>query len=255
MQAAVLGLGEAGAIFARDLAAAGCIVRGFDVTSIKEPPAGVAIVVDVAEAVHDADLVLSLTTAAGAPTAASAARAHLAPGTVYADLNAASPRRKAEVAEILDGILFADVALLAPVARKGLGTPAIVAGSGARRYAELLTPFGAVLDVLDEPAGVAAGRKLLRSVFMKAIAASVLESLAAGRAAGSEQWVRDQIIAELDSGGAGLVERLVTGTAAHAGRRLHEMEDTRDYLRELGAPDDMTNATIVWLSAICAGER
>lgn len=255
MQAAVLGLGEAGAIYARDLVAAGFGVRGFDVAPTRQAPDGVLMAADVSEAVHDADLVLSLTTAAGAEAAASAARPHLPPNAVYADLNAASPNRKARVAVILDGFLFADVALLAPVARSGLNTPALVAGTGSRRYAELLTPFANALEVIDAPAGVAAGRKLLRSIFMKAMATTVLESLAAGRAAGSEQWVRDQIIAELNSGGAQLVERLVTGTAAHAGRRLHEMEDTRDYLRELGSPGDMTNAAITWLSAILAGER
>lgn len=255
MRAAVLGLGEAGAIYARELRAAGFDVRGFDVRSIKEVPGGTAVAADVGEAVDGAELVLSLTTAAGALAAASAARPHLAPTAVYADLNAASPKRKAEVATALGGVLFADVAVLAPVARQGLRTPALVAGSGAHRFAELLAPFAAAIEVIDAPAGVAAGRKLLRSIFMKALAASVLESLAAGRAAGSEEWVRGQIVAELDSGGAGLVERLITGTAAHAERRLHEMEDTREYIHELGTPDDMTSATIVWLSAICARER
>jgi 3-hydroxyisobutyrate dehydrogenase-like beta-hydroxyacid dehydrogenase len=255
MQAAVLGLGEAGSIYARDLVAAGFDVRGFDVAPTRPAPDGVVLAADVGEAVHDADLVLSLTTAAGAESAASAARPHLRAAAVYADLNAASPKRKAQVAAILGDLQFADVALLAPVARSGLNTPALVAGTGSRRYAELLTPFASALEVIDAPAGVAAGRKLLRSIFMKALATTVLESLAAGRAAGSEEWVRDQIIAELDSGGARLVGRLVTGTAAHAGRRLHEMEDTRDYLHELGSPDDMTNAAIVWLSAIVAGER
>lgn len=255
MQAAVLGLGEAGTIYARELAAAGFDVRGFDVRSISKPLDGVAVTTDVGEAVRGADLVVSVTTAAGALSAASAAHPHLSAGAVYADLNASSPRRKAEVAQALDGVLFADVAVLAPVARGGLNTPALVAGSGARRFADLLAPFTTSIEVIDGPAGVAAGRKLLRSIFMKSLATSVLESLTAGRAAGSEEWVRNQIITELDSGGARLVDRLVTGTAAHAERRLHEMEDTREYIHELGTPDEMTNATISWLSAIRDGKR
>jgi len=255
MRAAVLGLGEAGTIYAHELVAAGFDVSGFDVRAIDKPWDGVTITTEVSEAVRGADLVVSVTTAAGAISAASSAYPHLSPDAVYADLNASSPRRKAEVANVLDGVLFADVAVLAPVAREGLNTPALVAGSGAQRFADILAPFATSIEVIDGPAGAAAGRKLLRSIFMKALATSVLESLAAGRAAGSEDWVRNQIIAELDSGGARLVERLVTGTAAHAERRLHEMEDTREYIHELGTPDEMTAATISWLSAIRDGER
>jgi 3-hydroxyisobutyrate dehydrogenase-like beta-hydroxyacid dehydrogenase len=255
MRAAVLGLGEAGTIYARELAAAGFDVRGFDVRSISKPLDGVTVTTEVSEAVRGADLVVSVTTAAGALDAASSAHPHLGADAVYADLNASSPTRKAEVAKVLEGTLFADVAVLAPVARGGLNTPALVAGSGAQRFADILAPFATSIEVIDGPAGAAAGRKLLRSIFMKALATTVLESLAAGRAAGSEDWVRNQIVAELDSGGARLVERLVTGTAAHAERRLHEMEDTREYIHELGTPDEMTSATISWLSAIRDGNR
>ena len=252
MRAAILGLGEAGTIYARDLAAGGVVVHAFDIRSITAP-AGVVMAPDVATAVNGADLVLSLTTAAGAVQAAAAAKPHLADTAVFADLNAASPGQKAEVAACLGDTLFADVALLAPVARSGVRTPALVSGSGAQNYADLLRPFDADLNVMDAPAGAAASRKLLRSIFMKALAASVLESLAAGRAAGCEEWVRDQIIAELDSGGAKLVDRLVSGTYQHARRRLHEVEDTRDYIRQLETPEYMTNATVSWLEAICEG--
>lgn len=253
MRVAVLGLGEAGGIYSRAFASHGCDVRGYDVKPRVETDPAVTVASSTAEAVERADLVLSLTTAAGALDAAEAARPHLSPHVVYADLNAASPVRKAEVARCLDGTLFADVAVLAPVARSGLSTPALVAGSGGPRFAELIAPFGADLEVLDAPAGAAASRKLLRSIFMKALAATVLEALQAGRAAGAECWVREQIVRELDSGGSALVDRLVTGTYQHAGRRLHEMEDTRDYLAELSVPDDVTTATIRWLEAIRSG--
>lgn len=255
MRAAVIGLGEAGRIYARELASAGFKTRGYDVRHVSDAPADVEVVDHIADAVTDASLVLSLTTAAGSVDAARLARAHLAPRAVYADLNAASPSTKVAVSAELDDVLFADVAVLAPVARSGLATPALASGPGARAFADLMRPFGGDIEVLDAPPGAAASRKLLRSIFMKSLAASVLEALTAGRVAGAEDWVRSQIVAELDSGGAKLVERLVDGTYQHARRRIHEMEDTRDYLAELGSPSEMTSSTITWLSAIAAGER
>jgi 3-hydroxyisobutyrate dehydrogenase-like beta-hydroxyacid dehydrogenase len=248
-------LGEAGTIYSREFAAHGATVRGFDIRNVGAARDGVTVTTSAADAVAGADLILSLTTAEGALEAATATRPHLAEYAVYADLNAASPADKAAVALTLEGTLFADVAVLAPVSRNGLSTPALVAGTGARRFAELLAPFGADLDVMDAPAGTAASRKLLRSVFMKALAATILEALTAGRAAESEDWVRAQIVNELDSGGSALVDRLVTGTYKHARRRLREMEDTRDYLTELAVPDDLTTATITWLRALVAGQR
>jgi 3-hydroxyisobutyrate dehydrogenase len=254
MRAAVLGLGEAGRRYAADLAAADVAVSGYDPRAVAAPP-GVTVAASVADAVAGADLVLSLTTAAGAVDAAKAAAAQLRPDTVYADLNAASPARKEAAAGALGTGLFADVAVLAPVPRDGVRTPVLVAGPGAARYAELLGPFGGPIEVVPGGPGAAASRKLLRSVFMKCLATTVLEALAAGRAAGCEDWVRGQLVAELGDAGPALVQRLVTGTYQHAERRLHEMADTKSYLDELGSPADMTAGSIAWLAAIADGER
>jgi 3-hydroxyisobutyrate dehydrogenase-like beta-hydroxyacid dehydrogenase len=253
MRVAILGLGEAGRRYAADLAAAEITVAGYDVRAVQPPP-GVRIAASIADAVSDADLVLSLTTAAGALDAATAAAAHLRPDTVYADLNAASPAHKTAVAQALGRGQFADVAVLAPVDRQGVRTPVLVSGPGAAGYASLLARFDGPIEVVDGGPGAASSRKLLRSIFMKALATSILEALAAGRAAGCEEWVRAQIVGELGDTGAALVERLVTGTYQHAERRLHEMEDTKAYVEELGTPTAMTAAAITWLAAVRSGQ-
>ena len=51
--------------------------------------------------------------------------------------------------------------------------------TGAARFAELFEPLGMPVEVVGPEAGDAAGLKLLRSVFMKGVAAAALESLAA----------------------------------------------------------------------------
>jgi 3-hydroxyisobutyrate dehydrogenase len=254
MRVAVLGLGEAGRRYAADLAAGGVAVTGYDTRAV-EPPPGVAVAASVSEAADGADLVLSLTTAAGSLEVAKTAAAHLGPDTVYADLNAASPGQKATVAGALGTGLFADVAVLAPVPREGMRTPVLVSGPGADAYARLLGRFGGRIEVVAGGPGAASSRKLLRSVFMKCLATTILEALAAGRGAGCEDWVRAQIAGELGENGEALVERLVTGTYRHAERRLHEMVATKSYLDELGAPAEMTAASIAWLAEVSAGRR
>jgi 3-hydroxyisobutyrate dehydrogenase-like beta-hydroxyacid dehydrogenase len=93
------------------------------------------------------------------------------------------------------------------------------------------------------PPGLAAERKLLRSVFFKGLAAAVVEALEAGRAAGCEDWLRDNIAEELTRAGESTVERLVSGTHQHAVRRADEMAAATAMLTELGVAPTITAAT------------
>jgi 3-hydroxyisobutyrate dehydrogenase-like beta-hydroxyacid dehydrogenase len=252
LRVAVLGLGEAGTAIAADLRDAGASVQAYD--PVGTAPDGVHAYPDEPSAVAGADVVLSVNSASVALAALEAAREGAAPGTVWADLNAAAPALKRRLGAMCDGVglAFADVALMAPVPGRGLGTPALASGPGALRYAELLGPLGADVEVLDGPPGLAAGRKLLRSVFLKGMAAALVEALAAGRAAGCEDWLRDNIVAELTAADARTVDRLETGTYRHAGRRVVEVAATVDLLTELGVPPRISTAARDWLEDIAA---
>jgi 3-hydroxyisobutyrate dehydrogenase-like beta-hydroxyacid dehydrogenase len=255
MRTAVLGLGEAGRRYAADLAAAGWQVTGYDPAPLATP-AGVRRAASLAEAVGQAELVLGLTGARFAVPVAEQAAADLPGQACYADFNSAAPAAKREVARALagTGAEVADVAVLAPVPRLGAATPLLVSGPGADRVAAAFREVGAEVDVLAEPVGAAAGRKLLRSVFMKGLAAVVLEAVSAGAAAGCEDWVRAQMAAELGEHGPALVERLITGTKTHAARRLHEVEASRDYLAELGVRTSVCEATLAWLGELAGSQ-
>jgi 3-hydroxyisobutyrate dehydrogenase-like beta-hydroxyacid dehydrogenase len=239
---AVLGLGEAGSEISRDLLAAGADVRGYDPKVAQLP--GVASRTCEADAVRDADLVLSVNSGHDAQTALENALPSLRDGTIWADLNTATPSVKAALVRRLEGraVRVADVALLAPVPGKGLATPMLVSGAGAQHYAELLSPLGAQVEILPGPAGAAISRKLLRSVFYKGLAAAVVEALAAARAAGCEDWLAANISAELTAFDEQTIVRLVDGTHRHARRRADEMTAAAGQEVELGVPSRVAAA-------------
>ena len=116
MEVAVLGLGEAGGRIAADLAAAGCVVRGWD-------PARRLDGIDNADE--------RSRTRSGAPTSSSASTRRPSRSTrrpasptrsagdaLYADLNTAAPQLKRELAAALP-VQFADVALVGVVPEHG----------------------------------------------------------------------------------------------------------------------------------------
>jgi len=244
---AVLGLGEAGSAIAADLCVQGAVVRGYD--PAVPAPDGVVACQDDADACRGASVILSLTTAHEAHAALIAALPAVAQDAIYADLNTSSSGLKEQLAATSGqaGIAFADVALMSPVPGHGLRTPMLVSGPAAAEYARVLGKLGAVVEILPGPPGAAADRKLVRSVFFKGLAAAVTESLRAARAAGCEDWIRENIATELAAASAATVDRLEQGSIQHARRRAEEMAAATDLLRELGIPPRISSASEQWL--------
>lgn len=249
----VLGLGEAGGRIAGDLASLGVEVHGYDPV-VRSAADGVVVAPDLVAAVANSTVVLALTSASTAVEAAKAALPGLGSDALYADLNTGSPALKRELGALAAdrGVAFADVALLGPVPARGLGTPALASGDGAKAFADAFLPLGMPVEVVSERAGDAATRKLLRSVFMKGLAAATLESLRAAEAAGQAAWLEGEIA---DVIGAPLRERLVEGSGRHAVRRVEEMEAARDLLLELGVEPRVVSASTSVLAELAAEEE
>jgi len=246
----VLGLGEAGSRIAPGLAAAGAVVQAFDP---KVPaPAGIKGFPSDADAARGASIVMALTSAHDAGETLEQALPGMAGGSIYADLNTASAGLKTALAATAAnaGVAFADVALMAPVPGLGLATPMLASGPAAAGYASVLGALGATVTILDGPAGEAATRKLLRSVFYKGLAAAVTEALRAGRAAGCEDWLRADISGVLAEATAATVGRLEHGSIQHARRRMDEMAAAGDLLNELGVPPRIARASQAWLEQL-----
>jgi 3-hydroxyisobutyrate dehydrogenase-like beta-hydroxyacid dehydrogenase len=247
MRVAVLGLGEAGSRLSADLAAAGAAVVGYD----PSPTRAAESMRDVESAVSGSDIVLSVNSAAVAADVAAAAVPALGADAVFADLNTAGPGVKRQLGELVGAMRFADVALLGPVPARGLRTPVLASGGGAKAFAKAFRPLGMPVDVVSATAGAAAELKLLRSVFMKGLAAAAIESHSAAVSAGHAEWLDEQIAGVI---GRPLLERLLEGSALHAARRVDEMEAAKALLVELGVEPRIADASARLLADL-DGER
>lgn len=230
MKVAVLGLGEAGIMYSRAFAQAGCDVCGFDIREV-EVPEGVKFVPSVAEAVNGAELILSLVTSRAAVAVALEVRQSALAEAVYIDLNSASPAKKNEVNEALDGsVKMVDGAVIGSVMQFGAKVHLLLAGEFAEDAAQAMSVIGAKAESIGGAIGDASQRKLLRSVFMKGLGALIAESMQAGEEAGQVAWMRAQIANELVGGEASL-DRLNDGTKLHALRRSNELQDSLEQLQ------------------------
>lgn len=234
MRVGILGLGEAGALYAAGFLENGWEVAGFDPADVPTP-AGVERKPSAADAVTGCDLILGLTGAKAAVAVAREAAPHLRAATVYADMNAAAPELKRRIAALIAAspAVFADVSVIGSVPTHRHRTALVASGEGATVIADHFGALGAPVEDLGPEPGAASARKLLRSLFMKGLGAIIVEAVEAGRAAGDERWVREQIAAELRDGEATL-ERLYQGTYKHGDRRAREVSAAADLVAELG---------------------
>ena len=174
MEVAVLGLGEAGGRIAADLVAAGCTRArlGSRAATRRASPTRRAIARPSA-ALRSS---LSLTTAGYALDAATRVAGDLGDGRRLRRSEHGRARSSSASWRPRCPCRFADVALIGTVPATGLATPALASGAAPQRFAELFRPLGMPVDVVGEHPGDAAGLKLLRSVFMKGVAAAAIEA-------------------------------------------------------------------------------
>ena len=207
---------------------------------------GVRCASSAAEAVRDADIVVSAVTAAASVDAAQSVTAHLAGRPFFLDINSVSPGRKQETAQLLGGeARYVDVAVVAAIHPARHRTPMLLAGPHAEAAAAILRPLDMSVNIAGTEVGAAAAIKMVRSVMIKGIEALTLECFLAAARAG----VVDEVAASLKNNYPGLdwskvipynLERM----ASHGERRAAEMEEVAATLRELGVEPLMTSATV-----------
>jgi 3-hydroxyisobutyrate dehydrogenase-like beta-hydroxyacid dehydrogenase len=251
-----IGFGEAGQAIASGLREAGAgrmsawdilfpLAASEQLTKAAEA-IGVRCASSAADAVREAQIVISAVTAAASVEAAQSVNAHLVGKPFFLDINSVSPARKQEAARLLgEAARYVDVAVLAPVYPARHQTPMLLAGSHAAAVAPMLAALGTRATIAGTEVGAAAAIKMVRSVIVKGIEALTLECFLAAARAG----VVDEVANSLKNNYPGLdwskiVPYNLERMAVHGERRAAEMEEVAETLRELGVEPLMTSATV-----------
>ncbi|CAN7147003.1 NAD(P)-binding domain-containing protein [Acidovorax sp. LjRoot66] len=137
------------------------------------------------------DLIISAVTASHTLEVAQQAVAHLRPGTVFLDLNSASPGTKQQAAALIEarGAHYVEAGVMTSVPPYGIRVPMLLGGAQAQALAAVLQAWGMDAKPVSEQLGVASAIKMCRSVMIKGLEALVIESYAAARQYGVEAHV------------------------------------------------------------------
>jgi len=255
MNVTIIGFGEAGPVFGRQLCSKGLKVTAWDKLQgnpstakqqIKKTQAlGITPGNSLSEAVSSADLVISTVTASQALIAAEQAVDELQSGCQWLDLNSVSPNTKQAINEVLDskGVLFTEGVAMDTVPSKGIQVPLLLCGNESLSLSKLLNSFGFNTRSISQTLGAASTTKLLRSILIKGMESLFAESMEAAGVVGME----DEVIASLQATYPGLDWHKVAGyqlsrATLHATRRAAELREAKSLVQQLGVEPVMTTA-------------
>ncbi|MDP2817596.1 MAG: DUF1932 domain-containing protein [Polaromonas sp.] len=244
----MIGYGEVGKIFAAGLQSnvSGVSVWDlkFDAPALREAQrahaaqAGVAACGSVAELCARSDLLISAVTASNTLAVAQTAAPHIRPGTVFLDLNSASPGTKQQAAELINaaGGRYVEAGVMTSVPPYGIRVPMLLGGALAADLAAVLGAWGMEAKAVSEKLGVASAIKMCRSVMIKGLEALVIESYTTARAYGVEDHVLPTLAEtfpgiDWDKQGAYFFSRVVQ----HGQRRAEEMREAANTVGEAGS--------------------
>ncbi|MBP2629239.1 MAG: hypothetical protein H6Q68_3950 [Firmicutes bacterium] len=201
-----------------------------------------------AEAVTETcEIILAVVPGAFALDAAKNVLGKMVQGKVFVDLSTSLPSTKKEIDKSIKetGGKFADGALMASLAQTHHKVPILFSGSGSDQVINALKPYGMVLTKISETAGDAIAVKMIRSIYMKGIAALGAEMLEAANVLKVDRLVLDSISETMNAKPFEEMNSfLVIASAWHGARQVHEMEDVTKMLRDIGVEPTMTEATV-----------
>ena len=243
---ALIGYGEVGRILAEDLRAMGHAVRAYDIKlrgELGEPLREHALRFDVAlaeshaQAVADADLVISAVTASQTVAVAEACAPGLAAGCFFLDFNSASPGAKIRAAEFVSGVggRYVEAAVMTSIPPYRIKVPLLLGGVDAAALAPRLVELGFDAKVASDRLGVASATPIRRSAVTQGLEAMLVEGFPPAPPAG----VEDAVIASLretfpaidwERQAAYFFQRVIE----HGRRRSEEVREVAATVREAG---------------------
>jgi 3-hydroxyisobutyrate dehydrogenase-like beta-hydroxyacid dehydrogenase len=251
----LVGYGEVGKIFAAGLKPQVAQVSTWDLKFAQPATAeaeqeharraGVRACASMQALCEASDLVISAVTASNTLAVAREAAPFLRPGTVFLDLNSASPGTKQQAAAAVDarGAHYVEAGVMTSVPPYGIRVPMLLGGARAADLAQLLMAWGCDAKAVSDKLGVASAIKMCRSVMIKGLEALVIESYSTARAYGVEDHVLPTLQETFPSidwseQGAYFFSRVVQ----HGKRRAEEMREAANTVREAGFEPLMTPA-------------
>jgi len=255
LRIALVGFGEVGQTLATDLVqrevrtptAWDLLFRDPDSIPSRALRAGsVRAASGAAEAVADADVVISAVTAAQCVAAARDASEALAPGTFFVDLNSVAPRTKSEAAAIVNarGARYVESAVMSPIGPRRIASPMLLGGPHAAAFMEIARTLGfAGARVHSDVIGQASAAKMCRSVVVKGIEALITESMLTARHYGVEPAVLESL-RDLFPGAdwSTLARYMISRSLKHGRRRAEEMREVARTVADAGIEPDMSVA-------------
>lgn len=208
---------------------------------------GVLFIKSAEELVNQVDTIISAVPASKSFEAFESVEHVLKPGLLYVDVTASTPDNKKRIAERLTGtgVYFVDAAMLGSLPVYRHKVPISASGNGTDLFMERMLPYGMDISKVSDIAGDASAIKLVRSIYMKGIAALMIEMLNVACKYKIEDYVLPSLSENLDSKTfLQTMNRLVTGTSIHAERRAIELEGSLEMLNDAGIDASMTIAAI-----------
>ena len=197
------------------------------------------------ELCENSDLVISAVTASNTLAVAQEAAQFIKAGSVFLDLNSASPGTKQQAAALIDarGADYVEAGVMTSVPPYGIKVPMLLGGLQARPLAALLQGWGMDASAVSDELGIASAIKMCRSVMIKGLEALVIESYSTARKYGVEDYVLPTLQETFPSidwerQGAYFFSRVVQ----HGKRRAEEMREAANTVREAGFEPLMASA-------------
>lgn len=204
----------------------------------------VQLVPSLEQLIERSEIILSLTSAKYALNLAEECAPFLKNDHYYVDLNAASPIVMREIEAILGAkALFVDGAIMEAVPPHLHKVPILLSGPNSDELKDKLNALGMNMTVISEKPGDASAIKMFRSIFMKGFTMLLIETLTASHKFGVDEMIIESLEQTLKKPLGEMVNLLITRTAIHAERRLSEMEQVMDTLKEMKLDYTMSEAT------------
>jgi 3-hydroxyisobutyrate dehydrogenase len=250
-----IGYGEVGSTFAKTMLEKGAEIAVYDI--LLSQTEGERIIqsrlkadgihfCSLIELIEKSEYILSAVTTQTAKDVAKACKEHLKQNQIYIDLNSTSPKEKVHLSKIIEvsGCHFVEGAILGAVGATGSKTRILVTGEKGKQVAETLTKLGLNVSYYAPEIGKASMFKMLRSIFSKGLENIILELLVAGKRAGIEKDLWEDIIDFMSQKSfATIASNWVQTHAVAYERRYHEMVQVVETMLEIGIEPIMTVGT------------